>query len=65
MTFEDQPDGQVKVTTTPSANEVMAKFKNRESELTPAESMVCMCILRILAESKKANYNERKIHLIN
>lgn len=63
ITFEDQVDGTVKIVCTPPANELFAKFKNGHT-LKPEESMAVMGLLRVLAESKKANYNQRKIHLV-
>lgn len=62
VTFQDQPDGTVKVVCIPPANEIFAKMKGGH-KMSNAESMAAMALLRVMAESMKADQESRSIFL--
>lgn len=62
VTFEDQYDGTVKIICKPEANLLFAKFKGQH-KMSHAESMAIMCLLKVLAESKRASQKSNLIHL--
>lgn len=65
MTFEDMPDGQVKVVCTPPIGPIMQRSRDKakaanlgveiDSRLSPAEAMVGQCALVILGASNTTN----------
>lgn len=65
LTFEDMPDGQVKVVCTPPMGPIMQRARDKakaanvgveiDSRLSPAEAMAGQCALVILGASNTTN----------
>lgn len=62
LTFEDKPDGTVKVESEPPANFLFARMKSM-GRLTDGEAMACMAMLKVIGESKREEHKKRSILL--
>lgn len=62
LTLEDNHDGTVKVVCTPHASELLRRFKEGH-EMSKAEAMAAMFLLKLMSDSMRSNYEDRKLVL--